>query len=201
MSDKDGSEKTSVSTESLSPEKATAEDEVSQNKLHMLKDRWFVSYIKVVTGNKVYTEDIRELDYVSSIEEAFATINTFPNPTLLPQNDNIVFARNKIEPKYEQFPDGVRLCIYTKSKSQTDEAVPRVLAAVLSEDATKEACEGNPVIDVLRVAHKPGQVYHDSVRIEVWAHACPYAEKLVRYFSSLLRCAPGVTVNTRGWKM
>lgn len=165
-------------------------------KLHPLKDKWFVFYIPASKGED-YEHQTKELGYVTSIEEVYGTINTLPPITLLPNDDNLVFSRNKIEPQFESFPGGHRFSIFCKTKTQCREALTHVLAVVLGESISKEACNGECPCDIVRVGHKGSVMYKDSVRIEVWAHKNNYNAAMEKYLSTSLSLIPGVQVNSR----
>lgn len=164
--------------------------------LHLLKDKWFVFYIPASKGED-YEHQTKELGYVTSIEEVYSTINTLPPITLLPNDDNLVFSRNKIEPQFESFPGGRRFSIFCKTKTQCREALTYVLAVVLGEAISKEACNGECPCDIVRVGHKGSVMYKESVRIEVWAHKNNHNAAMERYLNSTLSLIPGVQVNSR----
>ncbi|KPI85897.1 hypothetical protein ABL78_5029 [Leptomonas seymouri] len=168
----------------------------SASKLHLLKDKWFVFYIPASKGED-YEHQTKELGYVTSIEEVFGTINTLPPIALLPIDDNLVFARNKIEPQFESFPGGYRFSIFCKTRTQCREVLTFVLAVVLGEALRKEVCNGENPCDVVRVGHKGSAMYKDSVRIEVWAHKSRYNAEIEKYLSTNLLMIPGLQVNGR----
>ncbi|ESS69948.1 hypothetical protein TcG_03899 [Trypanosoma cruzi] len=168
---------------------------------HPLKDRWFVTYFPFVRQKKKgkdfdEQQKPKELDWVTTAEELYATINSFPSLVLLPSDDNLVFARNKVEPYFENFPEGDRVCVFTRTKAQSEQAVVLVLAAVMGEhlrSVTNSEC----VADVVRIAHKPGNVYPESLRVEVWLHKSDFCEKVVQYFVELFKTYPGIRVARR----
>lgn len=164
--------------------------------LHPLKDKWFVFYIPASKGED-YEHQTKELGYVSTIEEVYSTINTLPPITLLPNDDNLVFSRNKIEPKFESFPGGRRFSIFCKTKTQCREALTYVLAVVLGESMSTEACNGETPCDIVRVGHKGSAMYKDSARIEVWAHKNSHVAAMEKYLSTTLSLIPGVQVSSR----
>ncbi|CCD14529.1 unnamed protein product [Trypanosoma congolense IL3000] len=174
----------------------------AQMKPHPLKDRWFVSYFPVVKRKKNIERDFEEhqksveLDWVTTAEELFATVNAFSPLTLLPPDDNLVFARNKTEPFFENFPEGVRVCIFTRTRAQADHAVPLVLAAVMGENL-RTATGDATCADVVRIAHKPGTVYPESLRVEIWLRDSETDKGTLEYLSKLFIQQPGIRVSNR----
>ncbi|RHW71306.1 Eukaryotic translation initiation factor 4E type 6 [Trypanosoma brucei equiperdum] len=169
-------------------------------KPHPLKDRWFVSYFPVVKQKK-FSKDSEEqkgveLDWVSTAEELHATINAFSPLTLLPPDDNLVFAREKVEPFFENFPNGMRVSVFTRTKVQATQAVPLVLAAVMGEHL-RTVTDGPSHADVVRIAHKPGTVYPESLRVEVWLRDRSKVDAVTKYFSEMLAPHPGIRVAGR----
>ncbi|ESL07348.1 hypothetical protein TRSC58_04964 [Trypanosoma rangeli SC58] len=173
----------------------------SPGQTHPLMDRWFVTYFPFVRQKKKgkdFDEQQmpKELDWVTTAEEVYATINSFPSLALLPADDNLVFARNKVEPYFENFPDGDRVSVFTRTKAQGEQAVVLVLAAVLGEHlqtVTGHEC----VADVVRIAHKPGNVHRESLRVELWLHKSNFCDKVVQYFVDLFKTYPGIRVSHR----
>lgn len=166
--------------------------------LHPLKDKWFVYYVPAVKQGENYKEaKKKELDYVTTIEEVYATINALPNFTLMPCDDSIVFSRNKIDPKYESFPGGVRYSIFCRTKSQSVEAILYILAAVLGESISRDACEGNSVCDVIGISHRLGKMYKDAVRIEVWSRRSNYTTAIAEFLTKTVSSIPGLSVQTK----
>lgn len=163
---------------------------------HPLRDRWFVYYMPATKSGQSRDEATQELDYVATIEEAFATINTLPRVDLLPGDSSIVFSRNKIKPVFESFPGGMRFSIFTKTKSQTNDAITMVMAALLGESLST-VCEGESVADVLRITHKPHRLYEDAALVEVWAHKSPYDKAIEAYIKEVLSAVPGLQVSSR----
>ncbi|KAG5501785.1 hypothetical protein JKF63_04054 [Porcisia hertigi] len=164
--------------------------------LHPLKSKWFVFYIPASKGNE-YEHETKELGYVSTIEEVYSTINTLPPITLLPFDDNLVFSRDKIDPQFESFPGGARFSIFCKTKTQCREAMTYVLAVVLGEAISRDACNGESPCDIVRVGHKSSAMYKESVRIEVWAHQNPHNTAMEKYLLSTLSTIPGISVSVR----
>jgi hypothetical protein len=177
---------------------SNSQGDCGAQKLHLLKDKWFVFYIPASKGED-YEHQTKQLGYVTSIEEVYGTINTLPPITLLPNDDNLVFSRNKIEPQFESFPGGRRFSIFCKTKTQCREALTYVLAVVLGESISKEACNGECPCDIVRVGHKGSAMYKDSVRIEVWAHKNNYNTAMEKYLNSTLSLIPGVQVSSRSF--
>ncbi|KAH8609800.1 putative Eukaryotic initiation factor 4E [Trypanosoma vivax] len=168
-------------------------------KPHPLKDRWFVTYFPFVQQRAKSGKDFDEqqkpkvLDWVATAEELFSTINAFPHFTLLPIDDNLVFARNNVDPYYENFPDGMRLCIYTRTKTQGDAALALVLASVMGENLRSVVGEDN-VAEVVRIAHKLSNLYPEAMRIEILFKGNQMSEEIQNYFSGLFKIHPGIRV-------
>ncbi|KAG5476328.1 hypothetical protein LSCM1_04030 [Leishmania martiniquensis] len=178
---------------------SSTKEGTSSAPLHPLKDKWFVFYIPASKGSE-YEHETKELGYVSTIEEVYSTINTLPPITLLPNDDNLVFSRNKIEPQFESFPGGMRFSIFCKTKTQCREAMTYVVAVVLGEAISRDACKGERLCDIVRIGHKGSAMYKESVRIEVWAHQSPYNVAMEKYLISALSAIPGITVSARPFK-
>lgn len=102
-----------------------------------------------------------------------------------------------MDPQYESFPDGERVCIYCKLRYQCDAVVAPVLAAVLGESVTKEACDGEPVIGIVRIAHKYSPMFKESVRMEIWVHKSPYGKRIENYFIKLVEKVSTVQISLR----
>lgn len=168
--------------------------ESEEPKLHLLKDKWFVFYQPALKAGEAYDGAFEEVDYVSSIEEVFATINTIPNLTLLPQDDSLFFSRNKKIPRFENFPNGCRISLFTRTKSQADDVLLRLVAAVMGDAVTKQVTEGEPVCDIIRITHKPHKLYVEAARLEVWCRESNKTKGLEDYFKELVRFVPGVTI-------
>ncbi|CCW70222.1 unnamed protein product [Phytomonas sp. Hart1] len=171
-------------------ESETSDDQ----KLHPLKDDWFVYYIPAVKDVASYDDACVELDYVHSIEEVFAVLNTFPNVTILPSDDSIVFSRKKIPPNFESFPDGHRISFFTKTKAQADDCISRTVAAVLGESILKSLPNDGLIVDLVRISHKPHRLYEEASRIEVWSHQSSHEKEMEAYFKDLLKLIPGITI-------
>ncbi|KEG11224.1 hypothetical protein DQ04_02841060 [Trypanosoma grayi] len=170
-------------------------------KPHPLKDPWYVTYFPFVRRKKKgrdfdEQQKPKELDWVKTAEELYATINSFPSFTLLPADDNLVFTRNKVDPYFENFPDGNRVSVFTRTKAQGDQAIALVLAAVMGEHL-RTVTKGECVADVVRIAHKPGSVYPESLRVEVWLRKSDSSDNVVQYFTDLFKPYPGIKVSNR----
>ncbi|KAK7201152.1 Eukaryotic translation initiation factor 4E type 6 [Novymonas esmeraldas] len=185
--------------DSSSTTTTAVEESSTTTPLHPLKDKWFVFYIPASKAGE-YEHETKELGYVSSIEEVYGTINTLPPITLLPNDDNIVFARNKIEPQYESFPNGMRFSIFCKTKAQCREATTYVVAVVLGESMSREVCKGESPCDIVRIGHKGSAMYKDSVRIEIWAHQSPHTAAMEKHLTSIISSIPGISMSVRPFK-
>lgn len=167
-------------------------------KLHPLKDKWFVFYQPALKANETYEEalqELEELDYVTSIEEVFATINTLPGLTLLPADDSLFFSRNKATPSFESFPEGCRISLFSRTKQQAEDVALRLVAAVMGEAVTKHVTNGEPVCDIIRMTHKPHRLYVEAARFDVWCRQSDKSSKLEEYFKDLVKLIPGVMVS------
>lgn len=166
-------------------------------RVHPLKDPWFVFYIPALKPGQDYADrSLDELDYVDSLESAFAVLNTLPHPTVLPADDDLVFARKKVTPTFESFPHGFRITVFTKTKAQGETIILHILAAVLGEDVCT-CTQGESVCDVVRISRKPGNVYKEALKIEVWLHSSKHNEEVTNYFKKLTQVVPGVSVVSR----
>ncbi|CAD2215902.1 hypothetical protein AGDE_03513 [Angomonas deanei] len=146
-------------------EKETPQKEGPTKKLHMLKDSWSVFYIPSKREGDDYVVDL--LGSVDSLEGAFAILNTMPKVTILPPDDNLVFSRNGVEPRYENFTEGISsIQMYVNPKNQGEDAAERLLCASLGEWFPKEA--GESVVQVVRFAHKFSRFAEHTVRLEIW---------------------------------
>lgn len=169
---------------------------MEEPKLHPLKDKWFVFYTRAVKVGENYDATCIELDYVTTIEEVYATLNTLPNFAILPADDSVIFARNKIAPKFESFPGGSRISFFTKTKLQGEDCVTKTVAAVLGETITKTIKSSEPIVDLVRISHKPHRLHMDSARVEVWARKNPHMNEVEEFFKELFRLSPGLSIKS-----
>lgn len=169
---------------------------------HPLKDKWFFFYQKA--GFPRGSFEMIEGDYITTIEEAFAALKALPDVSLLPQGDGIFISRNKIEPKFESFPNGYRIRMFTRSKIHLDTMVPRVIASALGESILKgfeDFPEPKPRVGVIRMNHKPHRVYPESCSIDLWFPANPYQKEVLQFFEELGKPAAGIIVNLHGMSL
>lgn len=165
---------------------------------HPLKAKWFLFYQR--TGGSSGETTAVEGDYITTVEEVFASMRALPNVTLFPQNEGIAFARDKIEPKFESFPDGYRITIFTRSKAQLDTVMPLVFGAAMGEAICKQfAGEEEPIPEagVIRITHKPHRIYMESSSIDIWFPANPHQEAVDKYFKELTKPVAGVQISCR----
>eukprot|EP00796_Vickermania_ingenoplastis_P009161 gene9161-6441_t len=172
---------------------------MAQSSTHPLKSKWFLFYHKV---NDDKNAELMEGDYVTTVEEVFSALKALPDVTLLSPGDSISFSRDKVEPKFESFPNGYRVTLYARSKMQLEIIVPRVVAAVVGESLLKDfAGEESPLPEagVIRLTHKPHRVYPESSSIDVWFPNNKYMDRVDAYFKELAKPASGVGVTDELW--
>lgn len=162
---------------------------------HPLKGKWFIFYQKA--GKE--ENELMEGDYVTTIEEVFSVLKALPDVTILPPNESITFSRDKVDPKFESFPQGHRVTLYVRSKVQLDAVIPRVMAAVLGEAMFLDPEFEQPVpqAGVIRLTHKPHRVYAESSSIDVWFPDNPQMAKVEHFFKELLKSVSGMTIHMR----
>ncbi|EPY29919.1 hypothetical protein STCU_04326 [Strigomonas culicis] len=86
--------------------------------------------------------------------------------------------------------------MFTKTKAQGETMIHYLLAAVLGEDVSI-CTNGDSVCDVVRISRKPGSVYKEALKIEVWLQSSNHNEEVASYFKKLAQICPGVTVVPR----
>ena len=164
---------------------------------HPLKDTWKLNFLPQITKeivNKSYEGDwakaqkalLKAVDDVTTIEELWSTVNSIPKLHQLNQSDNVIFARNSVDPSFESFPNGHRIQITTTTSTAADKMFDLILISVVGEGCTT-VCEGESTADVIRAAHKPSFQHKDSVRLEIWLRSGKYAKELMSHFSKMLK--------------
>lgn len=170
----------------------------SSLKVHPLKGKWFFFFQKPGPQRGQYI--FEDGEYITTVEELFAVFRALPNITIFRDSDSVVLSRNKQDPKYESFPNGYRVTLYARSKTQMDILIPRVLAAVLGEailHSFRDLPEPKPQCQVIRFTHKPHVVYRESSSVDIWFSENPYMEKVDQYFRDLTKPAVGVSQQMR----
>lgn len=144
---------------------------------HPLKNKWLVSYIPVLTAEVLekHRNDYdaatravwRKVDFITTVEELWSTVNSLPQWTALPARDQMIFSREQAEPFFQTFPNGCRISIYTEVLSAGKSALDAVFVHVIGEGITA-ASEGVSVIDLIRIMRKPNAKSNDAMHIELW---------------------------------
>lgn len=164
---------------------------------HALRDRWFVSFLPLLTVDTVNTEfkgdwkvaaqrKIQRLDWVTTVEEVWSTVNSLPKIQQLGVGSTFIFSREDKEPSFETFPNGSRLVVKLYKAPTTDKGLETIIATVLGEMVTEEATNGVPVCDVIRIAARPSREHADMVRVEVWLNDASYSGKVAEYLKSTM---------------
>lgn len=165
---------------------------------HALRDRWFVSFLPLLTADMVTVEfnndwkvaaqrKMQRLDWVTTVEEVWSTMNSLPRIQQLGVGTTFIFSREDKEPSFETFPNGSRLVVKLFKSPTTEKGLETIIAAVLGEMVTEEATNGVPVCDVIRIAARPSRDYSDTVRVEVWLNDASYSGSVADYLKSVFR--------------
>lgn len=166
---------------------------------HALRDRWFVSFLPLLTADMVNTdykgnwqlasqERTQKLDWITSVEELWSTMNSLPKVHQLGMGSTLIFARNKKEPpSYESFPDGSRITINLLKPPATDSGLELVLATVMGETVAEKASGGRPVCDVLRIAARPSREHPEQIRVEVWLSDASCSRAVAEFLSEAMK--------------
>lgn len=174
---------------------------------HALRDRWFVSFLPLLTADMVNTdfkgnwqlaaqERTQKLDWITSVEELWSTINSLPRVNQLGMGSTLIFARNKKEPpSYESFPNGSRITINLLRPPTTEGGLELVLATVMGETVAEKASDGRPVCDVLRIAARPSRENPEQVRVEVWLSDSTCSRAVAEFLADAMK-AKGFAANT-----
>ena len=166
---------------------------------HALRDRWFVSFLPLLTADMVNTdykgnwqlaaqERTQKLDWITSVEELWSTMNSLPKVHQLGMGSTLIFARNKKEPpSYESFPNGSRITINLLKPPTTDGGLELVLATVMGETVAEKASAGRPVCDVLRIAARPSREHPEQIRVEVWLSDATCSHAVTEFLSKAMK--------------
>ena len=150
---------------------------------HLLLNKWFVSYLPNVNDDVLKAHNgsyeaaqqatLKKLDYVTTVEALYSTINSLLQWTQQPPKDALIFARNGIAPFFASFPSGYRLWLFTNSISHGKKAIEIVMALVMGESLTR-VCDGNSVVEVVRIMHKPNAKSVDGLHLDIWLSSKQY---------------------------
>lgn len=165
---------------------------------HALRDRWYVSVLPLLTTDVVNTEfkgdwklaakqKMQRLDWVTTVEEVWSTMNSLPKIQQLGVGSTFIFAREDMEPSFETFPSGSRLVVKLLKAPVTDKGLETIIAAVLGETVTEDATDSLPVCDVIRIAARPSREHSDLIRVEVWLNDASYSAKVTEFLKAALR--------------
>ncbi|KAG5489937.1 hypothetical protein JKF63_00055 [Porcisia hertigi] len=166
---------------------------------HALRDKWFVSFLPLLTTDMVNTdykgnwqlaaqERTQKLDWITSVEELWSTMNSLPKVHQLGMGSTLIFARNNKEPpSYEAYPNGSRIIINLLRPPTTDAGLELVLAVVMGETVAEKASNGKPVCDVLRIAARPTRDNSEQIRVEVWLSDSSPSHAVAEFLAEALK--------------
>lgn len=146
---------------------------------HKLRDRWFVSFLPVLkldVINKEYNGNWtlaarhhrERLDWVTTVEELWSTINSLPRIHLLGTGSAYIFSRDDKEPKFEAFPNGSRVIVNLLSSSSADTGLDLLLSIVLGEQFNESIESSETVCDIVRIVARSTREHSEVTRIEIW---------------------------------
>ncbi|KAG5463888.1 hypothetical protein LSCM1_00061 [Leishmania martiniquensis] len=174
---------------------------------HALRDRWFVSFLPLMTADMVNTEykgnwqlaaqeRTQKLDWITSVEELWSTMNSLPKVHQLGMGSTLIFARNNKEPpSYEAYPNGSRIMINLLKPPTTDAGLELVLAVVMGETIAEKASDGKPVCDVLRIAARPSREHSEQIRVEVWLSDSTRSHAVAKFLAEAMK-GKGLAANS-----
>ncbi|KPI88182.1 hypothetical protein ABL78_2686 [Leptomonas seymouri] len=141
-------------------------------------------------------ERTQKLDWITSVEELWSTMNSLPKVHQLGMGSTLIFARNKKEPpSYESFPNGSRITINLLRPPTTDGGLELVLATVMGETVAEKASGGRPVCDVLRIAARPSREHPEQIRVEVWLNDAACSRAVAEFLAEAMR-TKGLAANS-----
>lgn len=158
---------------------------------HALKDRWFVSYLPLITKNLVISqyngdwnlaarEKMRRLDFVSTVEELWSTMNSLPHIHQLGVGSTYIFSRKDKEANYEAFPNGSRITFKLMNPPACDKGLDTLLAAILGESLPDTAGDADaPACDVIRICGRQSREYPKLIHVEVWINERKFSDAVV----------------------
>lgn len=177
---------------------------------HDLKDKWFVSYLPLLTkevvskqyGGDWYRaaqEKTHRLDYVSTVEELWSTVNSLPHIHQLGVGSTYIFSRCDKQPSFEAFPDGSRVTFKLMTSPATDKGLDIILAVILGESLNGTDCgfaeelkkaEGSTslscVCDVIRICGRQNRDFPNLLQLEVWVREKSYSNAIAESLCKLL---------------
>lgn len=171
---------------------------MSTTQQHALRSRWFFFYLPLITPDmvsasyngdwKVAAEELTQhLDWVSTVEELWSSINSLPKIQSLPVGSTYILSRDGKEASFENFPSGSRLLVNLQKSPATDAGLDTILAAVLGESITSDVGLTDPVCDVVRIAARPNREFMDLLRVEVWLNDAAYSAKVTSALRKALK--------------
>ncbi|EPY27885.1 hypothetical protein STCU_01052 [Strigomonas culicis] len=183
---------------------------MSQAQQHALRNRWFFFYLPLITNDLVnasYNGDwnlaaeelTQRLDWVTTVEELWSSMNSLPKIQGLPVGSTYILSRDGKEASFENFPKGSRLLVNLHKSPATETGLDVVLAAVLGESITSDVGLAEPVCDVIRIAARPNRDFVDLLRVEVWLNDAAYSAKVANALRQALkdRAVPSSTYEIR----
>lgn len=173
---------------------------------HALHDRWYVSFLPLLTSDMVNSDfqgnwqlaaqqRTQKLDWITSVEELWSTVNSLPKIHQLGVGNTLIFARNNKEPSFESFPDGSRVSVNLMKPPATTVGLELILATVLGETITATTSDRRPVCDVVRVAARPSRDNTEQIRVEVWLSDASCSSGVAGFFTDVFK-AKGLAPRT-----
>ncbi|CCW67080.1 unnamed protein product [Phytomonas sp. Hart1] len=164
---------------------------------HALKNRWFVSFLPLITSDMVNTDFkgdwnlaseqlMQRLDWLKTVEEVWSTMNSLPRIQQLGVGSTFIMARENKDPSFEAFPNGSRVMINFFKPPATEKGMETVIAVVLGEAITNEVSDGLTVCDVIRIVVRPTREYPDMIRVEVWLNKSSFTSKVESFIKKVL---------------
>lgn len=150
---------------------------------HALKNKWLVSFLPFFSADVVdaefggnwqiaSAEKMQELDWVTSVEEVWSTMNSLPRVQHMGRGSTFIVAREGKEPSFEVFPDGSRLII--NLLKSPDMGLETIIAVVLGETLPTKEGTDDAVCDIIRFSSRQKGTT-EILRVEVWLNDKDYA--------------------------
>eukprot|EP00796_Vickermania_ingenoplastis_P004968 gene4968-3566_t len=168
--------------------------------VHALKDKWFLSFLPLITKDLVLKqyngdwnvaaqEKTRRLDYITTVEELWSTVNSLPHIHQLGVGSTYIFSRQDKQASYEAFPEGSRVTVKLMTTPATDRGVDVLLAAILGESMPDSAGGGDaaPICDVIRVCGRQNREFPKLIQVEVWLNDKKFSEAVVQALKQALK--------------
>lgn len=171
--------------------------------VHLLRDKWFVSFLPLITKEQIQQEfngdwnraaesKTRRMDFITSVEELWSTMNSLPHICQLPVGSTYLFSRLDKPTTYEAYPNGIRVTLKLFSSPACNKGVDILLALILGESLPE--CAGGsptseegkdltnsyvPVCDLVRLCGRQSKEFPNSVQAEVWLNDKSYSDGIV----------------------